>query len=91
MNKQELVIQDQDKLIATCPHCQDLIIILKQELNCCIFRHAVLKENMTQINPHESKEVCDSLVTNNKVFGCAKPFRIISRDNNYFIESCEYI
>jgi len=72
-----------------CPHCQDTIII--EELNCAIFRHAVLIDTLQQINPHSSKEICDDLIKNKKIFGCGKPFKIIIKDNIYIAEICDYI
>jgi hypothetical protein len=39
-------------IIITCPHCQLLVEI--EEINCAIFRHAVLKKTNKQINPHSS-------------------------------------
>ena len=71
--------------LVNCPHCNDLIII--EEINCGIFRHAWYKINHQQINPHLSKTECDELIKNNSIYGCCKPFKII---NNRAIE-CDYI
>jgi hypothetical protein len=77
-------------IIVTCPHCGDFISIF--ELNCQIFRHAVLISNGEQINPHASKEVCDSLVASRLIYGCGKPFRLVKTNDGTFIaEKCEYI
>ena len=46
----------------TCPHCQDVIIVNESQINCSIFRHAVYKNTMQQISPHESKINCDKLI-----------------------------
>ena len=46
-----------NEIIITCPHCSFYILI--EQLNCCIFRHGVFKNNNEQINPHEKKENCD--------------------------------
>ena len=73
-------------LIITCPHCDDPIII--DQLNCKIFRHGVFKKTNQQINPHASKIECDEYLTNDLIYGCGKPFRII--DNNT-VEICDYI
>jgi len=82
-NKNEIII-------LTCPHCQDSIII--EQLNCRIFRHGVLKENNTQINPHAKKEECDHFIENNLIYGCGKPFRVIdNEDGKYEAIICEYI
>jgi hypothetical protein len=74
-----------------CPHCQEQIIVYSNEINCGIFRHAVFKSNLQQINPHETKENCDKYVTNNLVYGCAKPFEIIKQNDNYVIQICNYV
>lgn len=78
-------------IVFKCPHCSNIIIVNEGDINCGIFRHAVYKNNMNPINPHETKEMCDKLVLENLVFGCAKPFRIIKENNAYQIEVCEYI
>ena len=75
-------------IVVICPHCNDPILI--EQLNCRIFRHGILKSNNTQINPHASKEECDNYITNNLIYGCGKPFKII--DNNELkVEICKYI
>ena len=82
-------------LVIICPHCKDPVLI--EKLNCCIFRHAVLKHNGHQINPHSSKEICDSYITNQLIFGCGKPFRIIpnqhshNHDDKFIAIICDYI
>jgi hypothetical protein len=85
------MIIDNGLLIFNCPHCDQIVTVLISELACCIFRHGYYcDENnipTTQMNPHESKEICDSLVASGKIIGCGKPFRI----NNYEVEACDYI
>jgi hypothetical protein len=76
-------------LIITCPHCQENILI--EQLNCKIFRHAVLKTTNQQINQHASKSECDDFVSNNLVYGCGKPFKIIETNQEYKVEICDYI
>ena len=78
----------QDNIVINCPHCNDIILI--EELNCKIFRHGVFK-NGVQINQHASKIECDNYITNNLIYGCGLPFIIISIDNNYKAEICNYI
>lgn len=75
--------------ILICPNCKEFIII--EKVNCGIFRHGVFKNNGAQINPHETKQVCEYYIENNKIYGCGKPFRIICKDNLFCIEICEYI
>lgn len=72
--------------IVCCPNCGEYIEII--QLNCGIFRHGIFKDNMKQINPHESKDKCDYYVKHNLIYGCGKPFRIIY---NQEIKKCDYI
>lgn len=74
-----------------CPNCKNMILIMSTDINCAIFRHGAYKSNMAQINPHESKEVCDSLFNENKIYGCGKPFKLLSNENNYLTEMCDYL
>jgi hypothetical protein len=76
-------------LIISCPHCNEPIII--DQLNCKIFRHGVLKTTIEQINPHASKIECEHYLTNNLIYGCGKPFRIVESDNIFTVEICDYI
>jgi len=76
-------------LIIVCPHCQELVLI--EQLNCKIFRHAMFKTTGQQIDPHSPKEICDELVKQNKVYGCGKPFLIIEEDSKYVAIICDYI
>ncbi len=80
-----------DKIIVKCPHCENYIVIYKNEINCAIFRHGILKETYMQINPHTSKDICDKLAIEDKIFGCAKPFKIIYENNEYNAIACDYI
>ena len=80
-------------VVLECPHCKMYFIINENDLNCRIIRHAVFKNTMTQINPHSSKKICDELVKNDKVIGCAKPSKIIKNENSstYMAVECDYI
>jgi hypothetical protein len=82
-------INNKEEPILTCPHCNEFIII--EQINCGIFRHAILKSNNMQINPHASKEECDNFINNHLIYGCGKPFRIIQENDKFIIEICEYI
>lgn len=82
----------------SCPHCKGCIEVHRNEVNCHIFRHGYTYhlENGTivldsQINPHASKEECDRLISENKIIGCGKPFRLTRKEDNYMVEICEYI
>ncbi len=79
----------EDEPILTCPHCNDFIII--EKLNCGIFRHGILISNGKQINPHESKQICDYFSDKKLIYGCGKPFQIIKHGEKYVIQICDYI
>lgn len=79
---------DNKHIIIICPHCNDFILI--EELNCCIFRHAVLIKTNKQIDPHASKELCEYYIKKNKIYGCGKPYKIIMEDNVYKAIICDY-
>lgn len=72
-------------MIVTCPHC--LLYVLIEALNCGIFRHGILKSDNSQIPPHASKNECDSLIANDLIIGCGKPFQIV--EENAVV--CDYI
>jgi hypothetical protein len=77
-------------IIVICPHCQIPVEI--EQLNCKIFSHVTLKHNGQQINPHETKEVCEYFVDNNLIYGCGKPFQIIENEKKELVAIiCEYI
>ena len=80
-------------LIVVCPHCKEYIII--EQLNCKIFRHGILKVNLIQIDPHSSKEQCDSFINDKLIYGCGFPFKLVENmiENKkvYTTEVCEYI
>jgi hypothetical protein len=77
-------------VVVTCPLCGDPVLI--DQLNCCIFRHGILIASGKQIEPHSSKELCDFYVSNNKIYGCGKPFQIVRNTNNELVAVvCGYI
>jgi len=79
-------------IIKKCPHCKLLVLLPKQEFNCKIYRHGILKSNMKQINPHLDKPTCDRMARDGLIYGCGKPFKITHMiNNNYKIEICDYI
>ena len=81
-----------DFLQVDCPHCFQTIIIMKNEINCAIFRHGVLKSNGVQMPPHLEKRICDELVRQNLIYGCGKPFQLVKNDKNKMIPKiCDYI
>jgi hypothetical protein len=74
-----------------CPHCNAIVEIHQNEINCAIFRHGIYKETYQQMNPHTSKEECDHALQTNRIYGCGKPFRMIKEGDNYKLEICDYI
>jgi hypothetical protein len=74
-----------------CPHCNESFIVNQNEINCAIFRHAVYRNSMMPINPHESLENCMRLIEEGKVYGCAKPFKLVRKDDKWEVEICDYI
>jgi phage FluMu protein Com len=86
--KEAIEEEQQDYVVVKCPHCKDVIMILKKEFNCRIFRHGYYKDNNVQMNAHEHKEECDRLFNEGLIYGCGKPFRL--NEKNVAIV-CEYI
>lgn len=90
-------MNEDDSILITCPHCETLISLIKNQINCAIYRHGICKETFQQMDPHASKEECDNLVKNNKIYGCGKPFKLFPNKNHingiieYYVEKCEYI
>jgi competence CoiA-like predicted nuclease len=70
-----------------CPNCGLLVEVAQQDIACTIFRHAVLKASNVQIPPHSPQQVCEQLVKDDLVYGCAKPFKF----NGSQVEICGYI
>lgn len=75
-----------------CPHCNQLILIYKNEINCAIFRHGVMKTNLKQIEPHLPKPNCDKLAKEGLIYGCGKPFKLVlNGEKEYIAVKCDYI
>jgi len=69
-------------LIISCPHCQHSVQLFQRDFKCKIYRHGVYKDTYQQIPPHLHKEECDRLVQENLIYGCGKPFQLISKQEN---------
>lgn len=80
-----------DAIYIICPHCNQMIEVLKSQFNCKIFRHGIMKDTYKQIDPHLNKESCDKLFKEGKIFGCGKPFKLVINGDNYSTEICDYI
>lgn len=81
-------------IIVECPHCKGTVEI--EQINCAIFRHAILKSNGQQINPHERKEVCFNLRDRGLIQGCGMPFKIVflkteNGEDGYEAQICDWI
>ena len=84
--------QNTETLYVDCPHCNASIEVRPNELNCTIFRHGVFMDTLEQLDPHATKEFCDSVVARKMIYGCGNPFRIIENSNGVFIAiKCDYI
>jgi hypothetical protein len=83
------------EFIVQCPHCKELVLI--QEINCGIFRHGIIILTGEQIEPHAPKTLCDALVITKQIYGCGKPFRLVTHQSEsqsepqYVAEICDYI
>jgi hypothetical protein len=72
-----------------CPHCDGMVIVREDEVNCSIFRHGIIKLTGEQMNPHESEAACIYLSDNNLINGCGKPIMMNSDKSTVF--TCNYI
>ena len=90
-------MNEDDSILIICPHCEMLMSLIKNQINCAIYRHGICKDTFQQMDPHASKEECDNLVKNNKIYGCGKPFKLFQNKNptngniEYYVEKCDYI
>jgi hypothetical protein len=67
-----------------CPHCNESIFI--SQINCGIFRHGFLKNNLQQINPHASFEECENYI---KTFNSKYIFQVSFNINDREWIVCE--
>jgi hypothetical protein len=74
-----------------CPYTDCNIGIEIIEINCAIFRCGIYKDSNTQINPHLSKDECDALKKEDKIWGCGRPFQLVTKDGNCTLIQCDYI
>lgn len=83
---------DANQLVFECPHCDMLILVGINEINCKIFRHGMLKRSGQQVNPHLKQDECERLVHNKQVYGCCKPFELVQDDSGgWKARICTYI
>lgn len=82
--------KETDFIYVYCPHCESMCQI--EQINCGIFRHGVYKSNNQPIPPHASIDMCKQLLDQNLIYGCGKPFKLISNiDKKYIAIECDYI
>ena len=72
-----------------CSTCKEPVLI--EQLNCRIFRHAILRKTNQQIDPHARKELCRFLFENKLIYGCGKPFKVEKIGETYQAFLCDYI
>ena len=91
MNPLQYNAQD-DAFTFSCPHCKDLVQVLRGDMNCQIFRHGVYRHSGQPLGPHTSEDKCRDVVNRGLVYGCAGPFRVrLTDDTTGTVETCEYI
>jgi hypothetical protein len=76
--------------VVICPYCNEYVWI--EQINCGIFRHGIYKQNFEQIQPHASELECKRLVSEQLIYGCGQPFRVIIQLSGIPIaEVCDWI
>lgn len=78
-------------LFLSCPYPDCNITIEIAEINCSIFRCGICKETNKQIEPHLSKEECDKLKHDDKIWGCGRPFQFVTINETSKLIICDYI
>ena len=48
-------MNEDDSILIICPHCEMLMSLIKNQINCAIYRHGIYKETFQQMDPHTSK------------------------------------
>ena len=92
--KEVKYISEDSCYVFECPHCDLLVQVKENDVNCQIFRHGLVATTKQQINPHASKEHCDRLVAQGLVIGgCAGPFKLFRGPTGAieYVDICEYI
>ena len=54
-------------------------------------RNIALNDLTKQIAPHLPKVECDRLKLEDKIYGCAKPFELVTIDGKEVAKICDYI
>lgn len=90
-DKEVTYVPEDSMYVFECPHCNLLVQVKEKDLRCKIFRHAVYKANNKPIKPHAPQADCERLLAQNLVYGCAKPFRLVTTGKVLRAEICGYI
>jgi hypothetical protein len=90
MSKNVIEIAEEKELYYTfpCPHCHQLILVHKLDINCEIFRHGAWKDTGYPIPPHAKYRDIEEWRLKDKFNGCGKPFRLTKKGE---ISICDYI
>ena len=87
-----------NNFVFLCPHCNTYIEVGQNEINCTIFRHGYFFQQVnnniiltSQLNPHASKQECDELFRQGKIYGCGKPFQLLRNGDKCIVKICDYI
>ena len=93
MNNTITYIPEDKTYIFDCPHCDNIVQVHQDQVNCHIFRHGIFKSTGLQIDPHLPKDDCEKLFSNDLIYGCGKPFRLLRNANNDIshVSICDYI
>ena len=79
-------------LYLECPSCKQYFVVAREDLRCRIFRHAVFRDTLSPIPPHSSKTEIETYLSQNKIYGCGKPFRVLEKENHeFYTEICDYL
>lgn len=90
-DKEVIYVPEDSMYVFECPHCNLLVQVKEKDLRCKIFRHAVYKANNKPIKPHAPQAECERLLAQDLVYGCAKPFRLVTTGKVLRAEICGYI
>ena len=80
------------EIYVSCPHCDGEVVIMRNQINCSIFRHGIYKHNNKQMSPHAPKRECDMARMDGLIYGCGKPFQLkMSVSGHFDAVVCDYI
>jgi hypothetical protein len=85
-----------------CPHCNIVVAVEKNCVNCHIFRHGNFITRRDELRraisygesipPHAPQHICEELVSKNLIIGCGKPLQMYKNEQGeYYVKICDYI